>query len=347
MLKPSAEYNRRAAIIESIRAGRSATEIIRFFGYPRSTVNDVFAKYHESEKILASQQSRFESFGLYVWGVVERVTNKSRYPNVASLRVAIEAAFTDSCCGKSQHLYSNNGTTFVGAKITCSTSITFLLKDVLMVGPTIQHDLFAIVLRFRTFKFVFTADIQRAYGACVYIRGRNENNEICTVGLRTADTFLWSDSIVVLSWISSCSRNWSVFVANRIGEVQRLIDQSDWHHVNVHRYEFVHLRVLTARIAESSYSVQAIVVNPFIELLNKFSNLDKICRIVAYCLRFIGINFKGASRQLAELYEFHNAEETKISLRRFCCDKKIDHIKGKSLKVGQVVLVKQHGLPPL
>ena len=50
MLKPSTEYNRRAAIIESIRAGRLATEIIRFFGYPRSTVYDVFAKYHESEK---------------------------------------------------------------------------------------------------------------------------------------------------------------------------------------------------------------------------------------------------------------------------------------------------------
>ena len=89
MLKPSEEYNGRAAIIESVRAGRSATEIIRFFGYPRSTVYDVVAKYNESEKsnirahksfgaklvvgqrrhvliqrILASQQPRFKSFGL-------------------------------------------------------------------------------------------------------------------------------------------------------------------------------------------------------------------------------------------------------------------------------------------
>jgi len=45
MLKPSAEYNRRAAIIEGIRTGRSATEIIRFFGYPRSTIYVVVAKY--------------------------------------------------------------------------------------------------------------------------------------------------------------------------------------------------------------------------------------------------------------------------------------------------------------
>ena len=45
MLKPSAEYNRRAAIIKDFRAGRSATEIIRFFRYPRSTIYNVVAKY--------------------------------------------------------------------------------------------------------------------------------------------------------------------------------------------------------------------------------------------------------------------------------------------------------------
>jgi len=32
----------------------------------------------------------------YVWGVVERVTNKSRHPNVMSLRTTIEAAFVGS-----------------------------------------------------------------------------------------------------------------------------------------------------------------------------------------------------------------------------------------------------------
>ncbi|EGI60876.1 hypothetical protein G5I_10892 [Acromyrmex echinatior] len=50
MLKPSAEYNRRAAIIEDLRAGRSATEIIRSFRYPRSTVYDVVAKYMALEQ---------------------------------------------------------------------------------------------------------------------------------------------------------------------------------------------------------------------------------------------------------------------------------------------------------
>jgi len=43
-----------------IRAGRSATEIIRFFGYPRSTVYDIVAKYTalEQSKVLVCQRGR-------------------------------------------------------------------------------------------------------------------------------------------------------------------------------------------------------------------------------------------------------------------------------------------------
>jgi len=49
MLKPSAEYNRRATI-KSLRVRRSAMKTIRFFGYPRLTVYDVVAKYTALEK---------------------------------------------------------------------------------------------------------------------------------------------------------------------------------------------------------------------------------------------------------------------------------------------------------
>jgi len=47
---PDREYKQRVAIIEGLRAGRSSTEIIRFFGYPRLTVYDVMAKYNASEQ---------------------------------------------------------------------------------------------------------------------------------------------------------------------------------------------------------------------------------------------------------------------------------------------------------
>jgi len=43
------------------------------------------------------------------------------------------------------------------ASIKSSTGMS--LNDTLMVGPTIQQNLFSILLRFRTFQFVFSADI--------------------------------------------------------------------------------------------------------------------------------------------------------------------------------------------
>jgi len=47
---PGKEYNRRAAIIKGLRAGRSPTEIIWFFGCTRSIVYDVMAKHSASEQ---------------------------------------------------------------------------------------------------------------------------------------------------------------------------------------------------------------------------------------------------------------------------------------------------------
>lgn len=37
------------------------------------------------------------------------------------------------------------------------------LNDILTVGPTIQQDLFSIIIRFRTYNFVLTADISKMY----------------------------------------------------------------------------------------------------------------------------------------------------------------------------------------
>jgi len=48
-IRASAEYNRRAAIIESLYAGQ--TEIIPFFGYLRSIIYDIAAKYLISKTI--------------------------------------------------------------------------------------------------------------------------------------------------------------------------------------------------------------------------------------------------------------------------------------------------------
>ncbi|CAK9817253.1 hypothetical protein ANTPLA_LOCUS9301 [Anthophora plagiata] len=50
LVKPSAEYNRKAVIRESLCARRTSVEIIKFFGCPKSTVYDVAKKYAASER---------------------------------------------------------------------------------------------------------------------------------------------------------------------------------------------------------------------------------------------------------------------------------------------------------
>jgi inhibitor of nuclear factor kappa-B kinase subunit alpha len=49
-IKSTAEYDRRAAIIEGLRAGRSRQEIIQFFNYPKSTVYDVAKAFNDAEE---------------------------------------------------------------------------------------------------------------------------------------------------------------------------------------------------------------------------------------------------------------------------------------------------------
>jgi len=46
---------------------------------------------------------------------------------------------------------------------SCKTSTGISLNDTLMVGPTIQENLFSILTRFRTFKYALTADINKMY----------------------------------------------------------------------------------------------------------------------------------------------------------------------------------------
>lgn len=51
VLKPHAEYNRKAAIIEDLHTGHSATEIIWYFGCPSSTIYNVWQNIRSTRKI--------------------------------------------------------------------------------------------------------------------------------------------------------------------------------------------------------------------------------------------------------------------------------------------------------
>lgn len=57
---------------------------------------------------------------------------------------------------------------------SAKTTTGLSLNDTLKVGPKLQDDLMDIVIRFRTYKFAFTADIEKMY-RCVIVRDNQRN----------------------------------------------------------------------------------------------------------------------------------------------------------------------------
>ncbi|XP_011868845.1 PREDICTED: uncharacterized protein LOC105562536 [Vollenhovia emeryi] len=110
---------------------------------------------------------------------------------------------------------------------------------------------------------------EKAYGACIYLREQSRQGEIVvsllcsksrvapmkmlslprlelcgavlltdlmnkvinSLNLKVQQRFYWTDSTIVLAWISSPSRKWQVFVANRISNIQDNSSPSEWRHV--------------------------------------------------------------------------------------------------------------------
>ena len=51
------------------------------------------------------------------------------------------------------------------------------------------------------------------------------------ISLSIERTFLWTDNTIVLHWIQSCARDWTTFVANRVGTIQELTPTAQWQHI--------------------------------------------------------------------------------------------------------------------
>ena len=57
---------------------------------------------------------------------------------------------------------------------SAKTTSAMALNDILQTGPTIQEDLYSLVLRFRTHAICFTADIEQMYRlVTIYPQDRN------------------------------------------------------------------------------------------------------------------------------------------------------------------------------
>ncbi|XP_066251914.1 uncharacterized protein [Euwallacea similis] len=139
-------------------------------------------------------------------------------------------------------------------------------------------------------------------------------------------TVLWTDSTIVLCWIANEPKTWKTFIANRVAEIQLLSRVEDWNYIQSENKPadiisrgasikslansklwlhgpnfFIHPNTwlensdisnftsATAKIPEtrgvSKLSLNIRAQN--YEVFEKFSSLNKLIRVIAYCLRFI------------------------------------------------------------
>jgi len=201
-----------------------------------------------------------------------------------------------------------------------------------------------------------------AYGACLYLRVKHNNGEVTTnlicsksrvaplktvslprlellaavllvrlaakyasnLGMQIEHKYFWSDSTVVLSWISSESARWKTFVAHRIGEIHETTLISQWHHVStkdnpadivsrgccpskigeltlwwigplwLHKNEAdwpkeknIYCQADEALLEARTVSHVLSTVKYDLSIVEKYSSLLKLLRVIAFCRRFI------------------------------------------------------------
>lgn len=198
-----------------------------------------------------------------------------------------------------------------------------------------------------------------AYGACIYIRSLCKTGsvntsllcsksrvaplksislarlELCgalllarlaskvldSLKIGSVEKFFWTDSKIVLAWLSASSNKWTTFVANRVGEIQLLTEICDWHHVRTldNPADILTRGATPHQLLESNQwwngpswldsdiacwpisnapidftgipeerRVAHVVANKEVEVLPyaRFSSFSRLIRAVAYCLRF-------------------------------------------------------------
>lgn len=230
----------------------------------------------------------------------------------------------------------------------------------------------------------------KCYGACVYVRVIYHNSTSChlvasksrvaPIKLQTlprlelcgalvmskltnhiVDTFknkinicavhLWTDSEIVLAWLNSHPNRWSIFVGNRVSQVQSLTQDYKWHHIKSkdnpadilsrgcmpndlttlwwHGPAFLQEShsnfqdksiVNISNVPEERKNVflsQKIKDNEeFLTSLNRFSNFRRLQGAVAYCFRF-AFNSKNPSNKRKgplSVDELINAERQIVKL---------------------------------
>ncbi|KAF2880098.1 hypothetical protein ILUMI_26074 [Ignelater luminosus] len=164
-----------------------------------------------------------------------------------------------------------------------------------------------------------TITISRLELSAALILARLASQVMKAIQINFSKCVLWSDSTVTLGWLKTPPNLLKTFVANRVAEIQEVTEDATWKHVptNSNPADLLSRGVLLKELANSSLwwsgpawlslpqeswpklPVQAPVLPdlkgnavsmltvdlPMFPFAN-YSNLNKLERIVAYCLRF-------------------------------------------------------------
>ncbi|UYV63980.1 hypothetical protein LAZ67_2006240, partial [Cordylochernes scorpioides] len=158
------------------------------------------------------------------------------------------------------------------------------------------------------------------------------------------EQFYWTDSKIVLAWITSESKKWQIFVANRVAKIQDLTAAHSWQYISgkqnpadlatrgilpsclINSKLWWHGPIWLALdgseniasftidpsmgLEERSVILHATIAEPCPEFLSKYSSFAKLLRVMAWCKRLINITRKQPTQRLS----FLTSQDLKDSL---------------------------------
>lgn len=144
-----------------------------------------------------------------------------------------------------------------------------------------------------------------------------DQTKLAFKNLSISGVHYWTDSSVVLSWLSEHPAKWNTYVGNRVSQIHALSNANQWHHISTKQNPAdcasrgIHASELLAdklwwngpQIINQVNAVYQPIPPQFTELerrkvvhsciskteeciLNQFSNFTRMIRVIAYCRRF-------------------------------------------------------------
>ncbi|XP_045541516.1 uncharacterized protein LOC123723018 [Papilio machaon] len=168
------------------------------------------------------------------------------------------------------------------------------------------------------------------------------------LNVQKSDLHAWTDSTVVLAWLSDHPSRWKTFVANRTSEILTALDSTQWHYVDTKNnpadiasrgttptsllndslwkhgppwlladtIAYCRPKAIMTKLEQRSVKVHAAeVTDKSIELIwSRFSSFRKLTRTLAYCRRFL--NLKVAKALRTQLPPYLTASEISDTIHR-------------------------------